>query len=330
MEAVARKHLKILALLFFLTLLVFFFSLMQGTADIPLSKIFQILGGKFRGEGDFTIIWDIRLPRVLLAVAVGGGLSVAGAVFQAILLNPLAEPYILGISGGGAFGAMIAIAFGLSFWVLQGFSFIGAFVVILAVFSLGKKAGMISPNALLLTGVMVGAFFSALILLTVTLMHNSLRTALFWLMGSLSFAQITTVWFVLAISLVISFYLSLNGERLNLITLGDEQAESLGVNVKQFKKRIYFLTSLLVGGIVSVSGIIGFVGLIVPHVSRLFFGPDNKIVVPASFFFGSIFLLFADFLSRNLIPPSEIPVGAITAVVGAPFFVYLLKKKMEY
>ena len=263
------------------------------------------------------------MPRILYAVAVGGGLSIAGAVFQAILMNPLAEPYILGISSGGTFGAVLSFLIGASFLGTQLFSFAGALVVMLLVFFLGKRFGELEPNVLLLTGVMVGAFFSAAILLMMTLLNDSLRTAVFWLMGNLSIADKDNLKFVLPVTFVVSFLLMLNSNKYNLLSLGADSAKQLGVNTTVFRNYTYLLSSLMIGTLVSVSGIIGFVGLLVPHVCRMIFGVDNRVVLPASFFFGASYLILCDTLARTLISPSELPVGAVTAIIGAPFlFIY--------
>ena len=326
METVARKHLVILTALFLFTLAVCVFALTQGPVYIPFGEIIRILSGGLQGSAQSEIIRQIRLPRILLGAGVGGGLAITGAVFQALLLNPLAEPYILGVSSGGTFGAVFAMLLGLSFLGMELFSFVGALSVILIVFLASKRFGSIEPNTLLLTGVMAGAFFSALILLTLTLMKNSLRTAVFWLMGNLSMADSSTALYIVVLSVVVSFFLALQGNRLNLLAFGDEQASALGVNPRSVKTVIYFAASLLVGAIVSVSGIIGFVGLLAPHVCRLLWGNDNRIVVPASFFVGASLLVLSDLISRSIIPPAEIPVGAVTALLGAPFFVYLLKR----
>lgn len=275
------------------------------------------------------IIFEIRLPRVLFAVAVGGGLSIAGAVFQAMLMNPLAEPYILGISSGGTFGAVLSFLIGASFIGTQLFSFAGALIVMMIVFVLGKRFGELDPNVLLLTGVMVGAFFSAAILLMMTLLNDSLRTAIFWLIGNLSIAEKENLKFVLPVSLIVSFLLVLNSNKYNLLSLGVDTAKQLGVNTSFLRNYTYLLTSLMIGVLVSVSGIIGFVGLLIPHVCRMIFGVDNRIVLPASFFIGAAYLTLTDTIARTLISPSELPVGAVTALIGAPIFIYLLRKRFN-
>ncbi len=325
----AARNLIYLSILFLLLLIVMALSLSIGSMNISLGKIAEVLFSPADGY-ESKVIWDIRLPRILTALAVGGGLSVAGAVFQAMLMNPLAEPYILGVSSGGTFGAVLAMLIGMSFWGVQSFAFLGSVSVIFLVFMLGKRFGSIEPNVLLLTGVMVGAFFSAMILLIITFLNESLRSAIFWLMGNLTNANQNNVYVILTISILVSVFLSLNAQKFNVLSLGDENAAHLGINISLFRNVIYIITSLMVGALVSVSGIIGFVGLIIPHACRMIFGTDNRLVLPASYFIGASFLIAADIIARTIISPSEIPVGAITAVIGAPVFIYLIRKRFKF
>lgn len=328
MGSAARKNVTYLFFLFLLLLAVALIALTYGSVEISLSEIFHSLFAADNSP-ERSIIINIRLPRILLAIAVGGGLSVAGAIFQAMLMNPLAEPFILGISGGGTFGAVLAMLIGLSFLGVQTFAFFGSVSVIIIVFMLGKRFGSIEPNVLLLTGVMVGAFFSALILLMITFLNESLRSAIFWLMGNLSNAETDKTLFILSVSIFISLFMSLNAQKFNVLSIGDESASHLGIDIVKFRSLIYILTSLLVGVLVSVSGIIGFVGLIIPHACRLLFGTDNRLIIPASFLAGASFLIIADSIARTIIAPSEIPVGAITALIGSPIFIYLIRKKFR-
>lgn len=324
-----RKYLIWLILFFIITCISVLIGLWAGPYKIGFQDLLSTL---FLSNSDSTfsqIIFDIRLPRVLFAVAVGGGLSISGAVFQAILLNPLAEPYILGISSGGTFGAVLSFLLGVSFLGTQIFSFAGALLVIIIVFVLGKRFGELEPKVLLLTGVMVGAFFSAAILLMMSLLNDSLRTAVFWLIGNLSLAKKENLVFVLPITFIVSVLLIINSNKYNLLSLGSDTAKQLGVNTTLVRNYTYLLTSILIGTLVSVSGIIGFVGLLIPHVCRMIFGTDNRIILPASFFIGAAYLTLADTLARTIISPSELPVGAVTALIGAPIFIYLLRKKFN-
>lgn len=318
-----------LAILFILLICTSLFSLLLGSASINIVELFSSFSASSTGTIQ-EIIFNIRIPRLLLAIGVGGGLSVAGAVFQSLLMNPLADPYILGVSSGGSFGAVFALLLGLSFMWVELFSIIGASIVILLVFIIGHRFGKLQPNILLLTGVMIGAFFSAAILLLLTFLNDTLRTAIFWLVGNLAMADNFSAYYIVVLSLILSVVLSLFGYKLNLLAMGDEDASNLGLNPKKIKSVIYILASVLVGIIVSVSGIIGFVGLLIPHFVRILFGSDNRIVVPASFLVGAIFLVFTDTIARTVILPSELPVGVVTAMIGAPVFIYLLKKRTSY
>lgn len=322
------KYLTTLIILFVATIITIVISLLAGSTDISIGQLFKVIFGNANSNVS-QIILEIRLPRVLLAIAAGGGLSVAGAVFQAILMNPLAEPYILGISSGGTFGAILSFLLGLTFIGTQIFSFAGALIVIFIVFYVGKRFGEIEPNVLLLTGVMIGAFFSAAILLMMTMLSDSLRSAFLWLIGNLSSADAESAYYVLPVSIAVSIFLSLNSFKYNVLSLGAENAKHLGINTNRLKNVTYILASILVGAIVSVSGIIGFVGLLVPHICRMIFGIDNRLIVPASFFIGAIYLLIADTFARTIISPAELPVGAITAIIGAPVFIYLLRRRFN-
>lgn len=316
----------ILSLMFFL-FASFLIGILIGPTSITLKEFLTAISTN-NNQTISQIIFEIRLPRVLFAISVGGGLSIAGAVFQSILLNPLAEPYILGISSGATFGAVLSFIIGFSFIGTQIFSFGGAILVISLVYLLGKRYGELEPNQLLLSGVMIGAFFSAGILLLMILLNDSLRMAVYWLVGNLSLAKKENLIFILPITFVVSLFLIINSYKYNLLSLGDETAQQLGLNVKNIKKISYISVSLMVGTLVSASGIIGFVGLLIPHICRMIFGTDNRIVFPASFFLGGAYLTIADTIARTVASPIEIPVGAITAMIGAPVFIYLLRKKV--
>lgn len=328
LETSLKKVLISAAILFTILLISGFVCLSFGTVNFPLSKIFAAIFSS--GETDSSIvniICDIRLPRVLTAMMVGAGLSVSGAAFQALLRNPLAEPYILGISSGGAFGAILSLVIGVGFIGTQSFAFVGALVTFLLVYSFGRRFGQIDPTTIILAGVMIGAFFSALILLMISFIDQSLRSALYWLIGNLSFANYQSVLTIFPILIISSLVLISFSQSYNLISINEENAKQFGINTKLVKNLTYLFASLLIGIIVSFVGIIGFVGLLIPHICRMFFGNDNKIVLPTSILGGAIFLVWADLISRILIPPAEIPIGAITAVLGAPMFIIILKQK---
>lgn len=326
-----RTTLFTLGSLFAGLVLVAFVSLVLGTTRISFGEVVSALFRTSDHTNDAvrTIILQIRLPRVLLAMIVGAGLSVAGATFQALLRNPLAEPYILGISSGGTVGALVAMMLGLgvSQFLPPLFSFLGSLSVMLLVFTLGYRRGSLDTNALLLSGIMVGAFFSAMVLLFTAVMNQDIRTTYLWLIGNLGAAEIRSVVLLLPLMILAAGVLIAQARFFNLIATGDETAMHLGVEVERVKRISYLMASLVTGLSVSVSGVIGFVGLVVPHACRLMFGPDHRLLLPASFLAGAIYLLLCDLLSRVLLSPSEIPVGVVTAVIGAPVFIYLLKRR---
>jgi len=333
MEAIKRldapKFLLLNLLLALFLFVVCLIALVVGPTSIGVTDLVASMFSSTSDSIVHQIIFDIRLPRILFAIAVGGGLSIAGAVFQAMLMNPLAEPYILGISSGGTFGAVLSFLLGLSFLGTQVFAFSGAILVMLLVFVLGKRFGELEPNQLLLSGVMIGAFFSAGILLMMTLLNDSLRTAVFWLIGNLSLAEKDNLIFVLPLTLTVVVILIVLSNKFNILSMGSDTAKQLGLDVSRLKNFTYVLVSIMIGTIVSVSGIIGFVGLLIPHICRMMFGNDNRIVFPASFFIGAAYLTFADTIARTIAAPVELPVGAITALIGAPVFIYLLRKKFN-
>jgi iron complex transport system permease protein len=277
-----------------------------------------------------SVIIDIRLPRILLAALAGGGLSLAGVVFQALLRNVLAEPYILGVSGGASVGALVAITTGIGagfFAAIPLFAFAGGACVVLLVYFLGARLRMGDSNSLLLSGVMVGAFCSAAILGLITMVGDPLRNAMFWLLGYLGNATMDAVLIVAPVVLLLALGLFLVAHSINAISLGQEQASHLGVQVKALSTLLYAAASLLSAIVVSFAGTIGFVGLIVPHACRRLFGSDHRVLLPSAFFSGAMFLVFSDLLARTLFFPMELPVGAVTAAIGAPLFISLLRAK---
>lgn len=277
-----------------------------------------------------TIIFSIRLPRVIFAGLVGASLSCAGVIFQALLRNPLADPFILGISGGSAVGAIIGIILGLGSvpFGIPGLAFLGAVFTVVLVFLIGKSDKELNSTTLLLAGVIVNAFFSAVIMFLISISSNAdLHNIAFWLMGNLSMVNWTTIAFE-GILLLFGFAIIYSYARpLNLIVIGEEVAMQLGINVERTKIVLFLAGSLITGLAVAFSGIIGFVGLIIPHIMRMLFGPDHRLLLPASLLFGASFLIATDTIARTLIPHSELPVGVITALLGAPYFIYLLRRR---
>lgn len=286
------------------------------------------------GRGDpaaVAIVRDLRLPRSVQAALVGAALAASGAAFQALLRNPLAEPYILGVSGGAAVGAVCAIVLGLAahVWAVPLAAFLGALLAILLVLRISVSIGStLDTRVLLLGGVVIGAFFNACILLALTFADTeSFRSAIFWMMGSFSGAT----WRgsgVLALYLVPALLVLLALARpLNLLAIGEETAAYLGVSVERVKYLAYATASLLTAAAVAVAGVIGFVGLVVPHVVRFVWGSDYRFLIPASALLGAAFLVLADAVARTAAAPTELPMGAVTALVGVPFFLWLLRRR---
>jgi iron complex transport system permease protein len=322
-----RRTLIITTGLVVLLLITGIVSLAIGSVTIPLSHISNALLGNTDGipSAELVIIWQLRFPRVILAMIVGAALAVCGGVFQALFRNPLAEPYILGISSGGTVGTLIALVTGAATLVPVA-SFIGSLSVMVFVYAIGRRRGQLDTNILLLAGVMIGTFFNAIILLLISLYNQELRSSYLWLLGNLSNADVSSLGIVVPVVFIGSAIFWLFSRQFNLIATGEDSASQLGVNVPRLKVISYILASMMIGIVVSVSGVIGFVGLVIPHICRILFGPDHRIVFPTSFLIGAIFLLLADLIARTIMAPAEIPVGAITAFLGAPFFIWLLRK----
>ncbi|MCX7762428.1 MAG: iron ABC transporter permease [Candidatus Kryptonium sp.] len=329
-----RKLIYYTSILIPLLVLMFSISISIGVSEsgvkFELDRIFNFFLGR-ADEIDKVIIFQIRFPRVLTSIFAGGGLAIAGAILQAIIRNPLAEPYILGISSGSAFGAVVSIALigSFSFTFTPILALAGSLFVTLLVYFLGKKRGMIDINTMLLSGIMTGSFFSALILLIITLSGESVKNVLFWLLGNLANVNLSQSILISIVVLIFSVLTFIYAYRLNLLAVGEEIATQLGIDAELTKKSAYFVASILTAVVVSVTGIIGFVGLVVPHICRRIFGVDYRILVPTSFFSGAIILLFADMVARVALYPNEIPIGTVTALFGAPFFIYLLKKEKK-
>lgn len=292
-------------------------GLLLGT--VPLS-IFNVTGASE------IIFWEIRLPRVLLAALAGAMLSVSGAVLQGVLKNPLSDPYILGVSAGGALGAAVSMSLGLPLYAVCTASFISALIAVLTVYNFSRTSSGIRPEVLVLAGVALSSLLGA-VLVAVILSSSNLQSVYFWLFGSFSFVspvfvKIAAVAAAVGISIAIAL-----SKQLNMLLLGEEEAVSLGVNTGFVRITLLFAASLLSAVSVAMCGIIGFVGLIIPHMVRLVIGGNNILLIPASGLLGASFMVIADLMSRTLISPAELPVGIITAFIGAPFFMFLLRKK---
>lgn len=301
----------------------------MGSTDSGIKDIFQnLLGTKEPDSMLYTIIWQIRFPRVLLAALVGAALSLGGLVFQALLRNPLAEPYILGISGGSAIGAIIGILVGLSrFPGVTLTAFTGSIATLLLILAMSSGQTILKKDALLLSGVMVNAFCAAVIMFLVSITQDSrLHNIIFWLMGDLSLGDMKHVGILAATLLPCFFLVFWLSNPMNLLLMGKEMAQTLGVNIKAVTFTLLVATSFMVSATVSYCGLVGFVGLVMPHMLRLVFGPDHRVLVPACIFGGGTYMIFCDLVARTFSKQGEMPVGVITAMIGAPLFIYLLKR----
>ncbi len=302
-------------------------SVFIGTYD--LNPIQAVLSGDELAK---TIFLKIRIPRIIMASIAGGTLALAGAGLQALFRNPLASPFTLGVSGGASLGALVAIRIGLAngflgFSAVSTFSFLFSILTILAVYSISKVRGIVATGRLLLAGVVVNFFYSAIILFLQFFsdLTQPLQT-MRWIMGSLDIVGFDTVWKSLLLVVPGCLILISMTKDMNLFSLGDDVASSLGVDIVMMEKKIYFATSLAASAVISVTGPIGFVGLIIPHILRMILGVDNRIIIPCSFLLGASFLTAMDTISRTIISPVEIPVGIITASFGGGFFLWLLMK----
>ena len=279
------------------------------------------------------IVLAVRLPRVLAAALVGVGLATSGATLQGLLRNPLADPYIIGVSAGASVGATIATVLGLGFSVIGSlysiplFAFVGAIITVFIVYSLSKSSGGVSMLTLLLVGIAITSLFSAVVTFIRLLSSDLAFSIMYWLLGSLNLTTWNYVYLALPFTVVGFFITYYFARDLNAITLGEEQATHLGVETETVKKILLVCVSLMTAAAVSISGVIGFIGLLVPHIVRLKVGSDYRILLPASALTGAVVLIACDTVSRTLLSPAELPVGIITALIGGPFFIYLLTTK---
>ncbi len=291
----------------------------------------------FSGTGDSLghhIIFLTRLPRILLGLLVGMALASSGTAFQSLLRNPLADPYILGVSGGAALGSVIGVSLGLPFLLVSGIAFASAFLSMLLIYWIAESKGRLPAHTLLLTGVIFNAFAFALIMLIHSLVTmEQAHEILFLLIGSLELYSYSTI-AVIAVAVLTGFILlNLFSNKLNLMAMGDRTAFDLGINIERFRRLTFFSASLMIGAVVSVSGLIGFVGIFIPHMLRMILGPDHRLLVPTAGLVGGAFLIIADTIARTLLSSgayqTELPVGVITALIGGPFFVYILKRQLK-
>lgn len=328
-------------LLGFLLLLVVWLSLALGPVSLPLGDTLRALAhmaglpvsADGLGQAEL-IVGQIRLPRTLLGIATGGVLALAGVAMQGLFRNPLADPGLIGVSSGAALGAAIAIVFGASIgglpeafapYLLSACAFAGGLLVTALVYRLGRHNGQTSVATMLLAGIALTALAGALIgLFTYLADDATLRTLTFWNLGSLNGASYPRLWPLLLITLLVACWLPRRVNALNALLLGESEARHLGFDVERLKVELILCTALGVGAAVAAAGMIGFIGLVVPHLLRLIVGPDHRVLLPASMFGGAILLLLADLIARLALAPAELPIGIVTALIGAPFFLYLL------
>jgi iron complex transport system permease protein len=316
---------SVIALLVLLVLVSIATALLVGSLAVAPGEVFDALFGDGRGMAA-DVVLSLRLPRALAAFACGGLLALAGALMQVLLRNPLADPYVLGVSGGAAVGALSAMLFGLPLLVMYGSSFAGALCAVLLVFGLARGDGSWTQSRLLLTGVIVAAGCGAVVALILSIApEQKLRGMLFWLMGDLSHAG--TPWpalAVLAVGLLVAMPVSRD---LTLLARGDLVARSLGVGTTGLRNLVYLLAALMTATAVTTTGSVGFVGLVVPHLLRLAIGNDQRVLLPAAALAGGALLVLADTLARTVVAPQQLPVGVLTALIGVPVFLFLLSRQ---
>jgi len=346
MKFYRRKHLKLIfyicmALLFFLGVI----SITLGSANISFKETLCVILSKIPvvksvvptaciSQNHELIILQIRLPRMIASALVGIGLSVVGASFQAIFKNPMADPYVLGVSSGAALGAAIGFmlqldTLALGSMVITMMAFIGSIATTTLVYNIARVKNRISPTTLLLAGVSVSFLLSSIISIIMVFNRQQVEKIVFWTMGSVSAVTYNQIFTLIPFIFIGTAIILLFSRDLNIMLTGDDTAKSLGVEVENVKKVILAVSSIIVAACVSISGVIGFVGLIVPHAVRMVFGPDHRVLLPFSLIIGAVFMIICDTASRTVAGSAEIPVGAVTALFGSPYFIYLLIKSKK-
>jgi iron complex transport system permease protein len=336
------KHIGIVILLVIALITVVTIAVMVGPVSIHPATFWKIIAYKIPilqewipvtwSKAEENIIWNIRFPRVILGVIVGAGLTIAGTTIQALVRNSLADPYILGVSSGASVGATLVIIFGafsmFGQYALSLAAFLGSLLSVVLVFLLSQVGGRISTERLLLAGISVSMILSAFTSFIVISAprQEGIRDALFWMMGSLAGANWKHIPIPFVITVIVFIFIWSQYRYMNLLLMGEEAAVTLGLNVEVFRKILILVTALLTGVLVAVSGAIGFIGLMIPHIVRLILGSDHKMLIPISALMGSAFLVMADLFARLIIAPEEMPIGIVTALCGAPFFIWLLRK----
>jgi len=308
--------------IFFIFVVLLLLLILAVISGLTIGQIFISPLKFFKGNSQFqTILWQIRWPRILLAILVGASLSTAGATLQGILRNPLADPFILGVSSGAALMAVVSMLLGLP--LLPFWAFLGALITIAILFLIVTIRKNFSNTTIILTGIIISSFFSACIMLIISISGRQLQSMMMWLMGSLSFTDsilLPVSYLILIITLI---FICIQSRNINAMILGENEAKVLGINTMKLKINLLIAISILTGLAVSLSGLIGYVGLIVPHMLRLIVGYDYRLLLPSAAVGGAIFLIIADLFSRSVVSGSEFPIGVVTALIGTPFFIYL-------
>ncbi len=320
-----KKHPVIFLLaLVILSLISFIFAMLTGSVSVSVQELLSLTGSTF-SPFHHSLIFDLRLPRALAAFTAGALLSLAGVLMQVLLRNPLADPYVLGVSGGAALAALLSMLAGMGSIWLTGSAFLGALISIVLVFTFAHSKGSWTISRLLLTGIILASGWGAMISFVLVIAPaERIHGMLFWLMGDLSYNRpVLPAFIILVLGLAGSLLIS---RQLNILLWGDLQAGSLGVDTRKLRNIIFFLSSLLTAGAISLAGSIGFVGLVIPHLVRLLSGTDHRLLIPASALTGGSLLVIADTLARTVLAPQQLPVGVLTALIGVPLFLYLLRR----
>lgn len=337
MDYASKRKYNFIKIIILVSVLILFamYAVTQGSVKIPVSNVLKIIFSSDSADeikaSHVFIVNNVRLPRIIVAVLVGGLLSIIGAAFQAIFKNPMADPYVMGVSAGASFGATLGIIFGigvnlLGMGMISVMAFAGAMVTMLIVYSLARVGGKVSTTGILLAGIVMNALLSSIVSFIMIMHHDEIDKVIIWTMGSFNAASWEHVKLIVIPTIIGVGYLMSLSRELNTLMLSEDDAKNIGVNVEKIKKTVLVVSSFLAAFSVSVSGIIGFVGLIVPHFFRMIFGSDHRILLPVSFIGGGLFMLACDTLARSIIPNMEIPVGIITSIIGGPFFLILLQK----
>ena len=320
-----------------ISVMVLIFAIAWGSVQIPINDVFAIIIYRIFGEElpnhisgtTVAILWELRLPRVLLAFIAGGALAVSGTVMQSTMRNPLASSYTLGVSSGASLGASIILFYGAAIPIianvslpLMGFIF-GLGTILLAMAIAQRIDGGMQNNTIILVGMVFSLFINAITTLMSALTHDQVQRLLFWQMGSFSMKGWQAVWILAPLVVLVTLWITYYHHELDIMTFGENQAQTMGINLKRVKWTLLILAAALTGGTIAFSGVIGFVDLIAPHIVRKIFGSKHRYVILMSAIFGGIFMVISDLVARTIISPSELPVGVVTAIIGAPFFIYI-------